>query len=278
MSKWAGILANPNNAQWRGKTDQLPQELIQVLVNDLCPAALITGTQHTLAESEFGPHLGIECYPSDRDGITAAIPRAHINATRQGDELPTNLAANAGGSQVQQAIRQAQVAGRHVQLYILAAGQVTSAQTPDTNEIVRVAHKAWGHRAMANVNRISAVGWPWCVDGAGSRYAQVIMASIRIGPDVARTTEAPLIRVVGLPPMEEVHKIRVAATGKLEDDVITAITKAQTTADRSNLTFKWATSQLRRQRGASGSHPGAAQLALHNVEIRTKMEMIEEPT
>ena len=91
MSRWAGVLANANNAQWRGKTDQLPPELIQVLVNDLCPAALITSIQHTLAESEFGPHLGIECYPSERDGITAAIARAHINARRQGDELPTIL-------------------------------------------------------------------------------------------------------------------------------------------------------------------------------------------
>ena len=123
---------------------------------------------------------------------------------------------------------------------------------------------------MANINRISAVGWPWCVDGTSSRYAQIIMASMRIGPDAARTTEAPLIRVIGLPPMEEVHGIRVVATGKLEDDVIAAITRAQGTADRSNLTFKWATSQIRRQRGASGSHPGAAQMALHNVEVRTE--------
>ena len=155
--------------------------------------------QHTLAESLFGSHLGIECYPSDRDGITAATSRAHINAIRQGDELPTILIVNAGGSQVQQAIRQAQVAGRHTQVYVLAAGQVASAQAPDNNEIVRVAHKAWGHRAMASMNRISAVGWPWCVDGTGSRYTQIIMASICISPDVARTTEAPLTRVVGLP-------------------------------------------------------------------------------
>ena len=79
------------------------------------------------------------------------------------------------------------------------------------------------------------------------------MAAVRVGPDVARTAETPLIRVIGLPPMEEVHGIRVAATGKLEDDVVAAITRAQNTADRSNLTFKWTTSQIRRQRGASGS-------------------------
>ena len=163
--------------------------------------------QHTLAESLFGSHLGIECYPSDRDGITAATSRAHINAIRQGDELPTILIVNAGGSQVQQAIRQAQVAGRHTQVYVLAAGQVASAQAPDNNEIVRVAHKAWGHRAMASMNRISAVGWPWCVDGTGSRYTQIIMASICISPDVARTTEAPLIRVVGLPPWRKYAKL-----------------------------------------------------------------------
>ena len=42
------------------------------------------------------------------------------------------------------------------------------------------------------------------------------------------------------------------------------------TADRNNLTFKWITSQLRRQRRVGGSHPGAAQMALHNVEIRTQ--------
>ena len=70
--------------------------------------------------------------------------------------------------------------------------------------------------------------------------------------------------------MEEVREIRVAATRKLEDDVISAITRAQVTADRNNLTFKWTTSQIRRQRGASGSHPGAAQMALHNVEVRTE--------
>ena len=192
----------------------------------------------TLAGSEFGSHLGIECFPSDRDGITAAIARARINARRQGDELPTTLIADAGGSQVQQTIQQAPVAGRHVQLYILAAGQVASAQAPDTNEIVRVARKAWGHRTMANVSRVAAVGWPWCVDGTGSCYAQVIMASLRIGPDDARTTEAPLIRVVGLrTPIQGVHEIRIAATGKLEDDVVTAITRAQITADRGGLTF-----------------------------------------
>ena len=92
---------------------------------------------------------------------------------------------------------------------------------------------------MANVNFVSALGRPWCVDGNGSRYAQVIMESIRIGPDDSRTTEAPLIRVVGLPPMEEVREIRIAATEKLEDDVVTAITRAQVTADRNDLTFKW---------------------------------------
>ena len=87
-----------------------------------------------------------------------------------------------------------------MQLYVLAAGQVSSARATDTNEIVHVAHKAWGHRAMANINNISAVGWPWGVDGTGSRYAQIIIASIRIGPDLARTTEAPLIRIIGPPP------------------------------------------------------------------------------
>ena len=103
MNRWAGILARSSSAQWHGKTDQLPPELIQVLVNDVCPAAFITGRQHTLAESQFGSHLGIECYPSDRDGITAATSRAHINARRQGDELPSILIIDAGGSQVQRA-------------------------------------------------------------------------------------------------------------------------------------------------------------------------------
>ena len=210
MSRWAGILASSSTAQWHGKTDQLPPELIHALVNDLCPATLITGRQHTLAGDEFGSRLGIECYPSDRDGITAALSRARINARRQGDDLPTVLIVDAGGSHVQQAVRQAQAAGGHTQLYVLAAGQVSSAQTPDTNEIVRVAHQAWGHRAMASINSISAVGWPWCVDGTGSRHVQIILASIRIGPDLARTTEAPLIRIIGRPPMEVTHGIKIA--------------------------------------------------------------------
>ena len=239
------------------------------VVNDLCAAFFITGAQHTLAGSEYGSQTGIECYPSDIDGITAATTRAHINARRQGDEPPTILIADTGGSQVQQAIRQAQVSGRHVQLYILAAGQVTSAQAPSTTEISCVAHKTWGHRAMSNMSRVSAVGWPWCVDGIGSRFAQVIMASPRIGPDDSRTTEAPLIRVVGLPPME-VHEIRIAATEELEDYVVTAITRAQTMADRNGLTFKWTTSQFRRRRVMGGNHPGAFQMAVHNVEIRAE--------
>ena len=50
--------------------------------------------------------------------------------------------------------------------------------------------------------------------------------------------------------------------------MIAAIARAPNTADTSNLTFKWTTSQIRRQRGASGSQPGAAQMALHNVEVR----------
>ena len=200
MNRWAGILANAHNAQWRGKTDQLPAELVQVLVDDLCPASLITGAQHRLAGSEYDSQMGIECCPSDRDGITAAIARAHITARRQGDELPTILIADTGGAQVQQAIRQAQVSGRHIQIYIQAAGQVASAQAASTTEISCVAHETWGHRAMANMSRISAVVWPWCVDGAGPRFAQVIMASLCIGPDDTRTTEAAQIRVVGLPP------------------------------------------------------------------------------
>ena len=86
-----------------------------------------------------------------------------------------------------------------MQLYVLAAGQVSNAQATNTSEIVRVAHKAWGHRAMAGISSISAVGWPWRVDGNGSRFAQIIIASIRIAPNPTRTTEAPLIRIVGLP-------------------------------------------------------------------------------
>ena len=151
MSRWAGILASSSTAQWHGKTEQLPPELVHVLVNDLCPAALISGRQHTLAGDSFGSRLGIECYPSDRDGITAAVSRARINARRQGDDLPTMLIIEVGGSHVQQAIRQAQAAGCHMQLYVLAAGQVSNAQATNTSEIVRVAHKAWGHRAMAQV-------------------------------------------------------------------------------------------------------------------------------
>ena len=54
MDRWADILASFSGAQWHGKTDQLPPKLIQVLVNDLCPAALIRGRQHTLAENLFG--------------------------------------------------------------------------------------------------------------------------------------------------------------------------------------------------------------------------------
>ena len=73
MNRWAGILANAHNTQWQGKTDQLPAELVQVLVNGLCPASLVTGAQHRLAGSDYGSQVGIESYPSDRDGITAAI-------------------------------------------------------------------------------------------------------------------------------------------------------------------------------------------------------------
>ena len=137
MSRWAGILAKSSTAQWHGKTDQLPPELVYALVNDLCPATLITGRQHTLAGDEFGSRLGIECYAGDRDGITAALSRTRINARRQGDDLPTVLIVDVGGSHVQQAVRQAQAEGGHTQLYVLAAGQVSSAQTTDTNEVVR---------------------------------------------------------------------------------------------------------------------------------------------
>ena len=105
MSRWAGILANSSTAQWHGKTDQLPPELVHALVNDLCPATLITGRQHTLAGDEFGSRLGIECYAGDRDGITAALSRTRINARRQGDDLPTVLIVDVGGSHVQQAVR-----------------------------------------------------------------------------------------------------------------------------------------------------------------------------
>ena len=267
MSRWAGILASSSTAQWHGKTDQLPPELVHAPVSDLCPATLITGRQHTLAENEFGSRLGIECYPSDRDGITAALSRTHINARRQGGDLPTVLVVDVGGPQVQEAVRQAQAAGGHTQLYVLAAGQVASAQTTDTNEIVRVAHKTWGHRAMASISSISAVGRPWCVDGTGSRHAQIIQASIRTGFDLARTTETPPIRIIGLPPMELTHGIKIAATGKLEDEVNAAITRAQSNAGRDNLTFKWVASHIRRQRGTIRSQPGAAQMAIHSVEI-----------
>ena len=87
------------------------------------------------------------------------------------------------------------------------------------------------------------------------------MASLRIGPDDTRTAEAPLIRVVGLPPMEEVHEIRIAATEKLEDVIVTAITRALTLAAGSGLTLKWTTNQLRMRRAFGGNHPGAAQMA-----------------
>ena len=267
MSRWAGILASSSAAQWHGKTEQLPPELVHALVHDLCPAALISGRQHMLAGDPFGSRLGIECYPSDRDGITAAVSRARINARRQGDELPTVLVSEVGGSQVQQTVRQAQAAGCHLQLYVLAAGQVSNAQATSTNEIVRVAHKAWGHRAMASMSSISAVGWPWCVDGNGSRFAQIIIASILIAPNPTRTTEAPLIRIVGLPSMEDSRGISIAATGRVEEEVTSALVRAQTTATSDNLSFRWDTSHIRRQRGTNRSQPGAAQMAIHTVEV-----------
>ena len=124
---------------------------------------------------------------------------------------------------------------------------------------------------MASMNSISAVGWPWCdhwcVDGNGSRFAQIIIASIRIAPSPTRPTEAPLNRIVGLPPMEDSRGISIAATGKVEDEVTAAIVRAQTTAGRDNLLFRWDTSHVRRQRGTNRSQPGAPQMAIHTVEI-----------
>ena len=58
--------------------------------------------------------------------------------------------------------------------------------------------------------------------------------------------------------MEEVHEIRIAATEKLEDDIVTAITRAQTLAARGGLTFKWTTSQLRMRRAVGGNRQGGS--------------------
>ena len=66
--------------------------------------------------------------------------------------------------------------------------------------------------------------------------------------------------------MEKVHEIRIAATGKLEDDIVTAITRAQTLYARSGLAFKWTTNQFRMWRAGGGNHPGAAQMAMNGNE------------
>ena len=153
-------MANTPDVRWRGKTDQMPAVLIQALSNDICPTSVITGGQHRLADNDFGAHMGIECYPGDRDGITAAVNRAHGTARRQGDEIPTILVVDAGGSQVQQVVRQTLASGRHIQIYVVAAGPTSSAQAPDPAEITCIAHKTWGHRAIIHMSRIAAVGWP----------------------------------------------------------------------------------------------------------------------
>ena len=156
-----------------------------------------------------------------------------------------------------------------MQIYVAAAGPTSSAQAPDTAEITCIAHKTWGHRAIIHMGRIDAVGWPWCVDGTGNRYAQVVMATININPSSPRTTEAPLTRVVGLTPMVELLEIKIAATTSLENEVLTAITRAQMAAHRCGMAFKWTTSQLRMSRAAGGCHPGAPQMAIHQIEIRS---------
>ena len=77
--------------------------------------------------------------------------------------------------------------------------------------------------------------------------------------------------------MEKVHEIRIAATGKLEDDIVTAITRAQTLYARSGLAFKWTTNQFRMWRAGGGNHPGAAQMAVHNIEICADWGGVEMP-
>ena len=54
-----------------------------------------------------------------------------------------------------------------------------------------------------------------------------------------------------------------------------AIIRAQTNAGRDNLTFKWDTSQIRRQRGTNRSQPGAAQMAIHNIEISSEWGRVD---
>ena len=267
MDRWTEVLSNVSDVAWQGKAEQIPAVLVQALSGDICPTAVITGGQHRLADNEFGAHMGIECYPGDRDGISAAVNRAHATARRQGDEIPTILVVDTGGAQVQQIVRQAQASGRRIQIYVVAAGPTSSAQAPGTAEITCIAHKTWGHRAIIHMGRIATVGWPWCVDGTGNRYAQIIMATINISPGSPCTTEAPLTRVVGLAPMEETSGIKIAATSKLENAVLTAITRAQTTARRCGMILKWTTSQLRMSRAAGGCHPGAPQMAIHQIEL-----------
>ena len=75
--------------------------------------------------------------------------------------------------------------------------------------------------------------------------------------------------------MEKVRKISIAAIGKLEDDIVTAIARAQTLAVRSGLAFKWTTNQLSMCRAVGGNHPGAAQMALHSIEIRAAWGGVE---
>ena len=62
------------------------------------------------------------------------------------------------GSALQSTLGIAAATGLHMRIYVIGAGPVTAAHAPNVAEIAFLAHKAWGHRALADSPRILAIG------------------------------------------------------------------------------------------------------------------------
>ena len=265
--RWAMILAEARDVRWSSRSGAIPAGLIALVVREIAPHVILMNEQHRLVADPHCRDLDRNCYLATRDGAAAAAGRARELAREDAEEEIVVLVLEVGGSALQAINQTLRAAGTRLKVVAVATADAAAPVAPRCSELAAMAHRTWGHWALATAMHVTAMGRPWSKDSWGSRFAQMLLAGFDLRPDAPRTVEAPLWRARVPCDTEWSRVLCVAAQKQMEQAVLAALYRAQAEALGQNLRFGWWTRHYRPGEKLADRTAEARPVSTHVVAI-----------
>ena len=213
---------------------------------------------------------GIQCMAADADGFSCALHLAAETSSLipphdEDDTLPVIFATNVGGAQLQALYSRAEQEAIRVCIVALGVAPAYSSATTGI-ELIALAQKIWGHRALSQASRLTPVGRPISVRGPQNWRQFLLLGTVTPPSANARVIAAPLCRLTWQAELDAVAgPLAVLVRHSRADEALAHIQRADTTCRRGGLQLQWDTKNF-----LPGADPGhhsdiAEPLSLHTL-------------